>query len=129
MPSIKRLRSVCHSISHHSVSALSYIYPHLRIACRNAGLKTIEIDLLKPNPLPDCLGEIRPLKLAIPCLREKFLSILTSEGLNESGLKIATLLFDFPEKLDEYCTNCYATIITDDGKKVQKAVNYFGVEI
>jgi len=70
------------------------------MACKNAGLKSIEIDLLK-HPCPDCFREIRPLKLAFPFLREKFLSILISEGLKENDLKIVKLLFDFPGEFDD----------------------------
>jgi hypothetical protein len=129
MPSIKRLRSVCHSIAHHAASGLSYVHPHLARACNNAGLESIAIDLKQEEPCPDAFAEIKPLRLALQALRKKFEEILASEGFALTDLRAGILCFEFPSKTDNYSSNCYACITTNSGRVVRCSVNGVGESI
>lgn len=112
---MKRLRSVCHSIAHHAVSGLSYIHPHLAQACNNAGLVSIVIDLKQEEPCPDAFVRIKPLRLAVQAMRNRFEEILASEGFAPTDLLAATLRFEFPDKMDYCSSNCHACMIANSG--------------
>jgi len=130
MPSIKRLSSVCHSIAHHAVSSLSYVHPHLRQACKRAGLDSITIDLMREQPCPDQFLSIEPLRLSLKALQEKFKGILKAEGFTINEIEAIELRFEFTEEFpDYYCSNCYARLVSRTGKVYEHAVNYFGETI
>lgn len=130
MTSEKRLSSVCHSIAHHAVSALSYLHPHLRQACRAAGEYSAQIDLLSPNPCPENLRGNQPLQIALMSLQERFAQILQSEGFSLDELQKALLFFEFPaEYKDDYCSNCHAALQASSGKEFLHAVNCMGASI
>jgi hypothetical protein len=130
MPSIKRLSSVCHSIAHHAVSGLSYVHPHLRQACKAIGIDTITIDLMREQPCPDRFLNIEPLRMSLKALQDKFEEILTSEGFTKNEIGEINLKFEFTEEfLDDYCSNCYARLVSKNGKVFERAVNYMGKTI
>lgn len=130
MPSIKRLSSVCHSIAHHAVSGLSYVHPHLRQACKAVGIDTITIDLTREQPCPAQFLSIDPLRLSLKALQEKFKGILKSEGFTTNEIDVIELRFEFTEEFpDDYCSNCYARLVSSTGKVYEHAVNYFGETI
>ena len=79
MPSQKRLKSVIQSIAHHSASGLSFIHPHLGKACKKNDLPSVQIDLLADNPCPEIFRKIKPLRLSLSGLSNKFNEILESE--------------------------------------------------
>jgi hypothetical protein len=130
MPSIKRFSSVCHSIAHHAVSSLSYVHPHLRQACKAIGIDTITIDLMQDQPCPDRFLNIEPLRLSLKALQGKFKEILTSEGFTTNEIMTIELRFEFTEEFpDDYCSNCYARLISKNGRVFERAVNYMGQTI
>ncbi len=127
MPSNKRLNSVCHSIAHHAVSALSYIHPHLRQACNSSRMSCALIDLNTNEPCPDVFKHIEPLQLSLSALRKKFITILTAEGFNLSDIKSIYLMFYFTDEFpDDYCSICDAEIMSVNGKKYLYVVDYMG---
>lgn len=130
MPSIKKLSSVCHSIAHHAVSGLSYVHPHLRQACKAKGIDTITIDLMREQPCPDSFMNIEPLRLSLKALQNKFYEILQSEGFSTNEIVAIKLRFEFTEEFsDDYCSNCYARLVSRTGKNFDRAVNYMGQTI
>lgn len=128
MPSNKRLNSVCHSIAHHAVSALSYLHPHLRQACNTIGVPCARVSLKEKNPCPEVFRHIEPLQLSILALREKFESILMSEGFTLAEIDSVDLTFYFtPEFPDDYCSICDSEIVSVTGKKYRYVVDYMGI--
>lgn len=127
MASIKRLSSVCHSTAHHAVSGLSYVHPHVLLACKEAGLDKLEIDLLSADPCPSIFRENEPLYKSLFVLQRKFFNILGSEGLSVSALSKAQLEFrQDTYRSSNYCAVCRVTLVSKAGRIYEKAVNYFG---
>ncbi|MHC4757336.1 MAG: hypothetical protein ACYTE8_01640 [Planctomycetota bacterium] len=125
MTSQKRLKSVIHSIAHHSVSGLSYIHPHLGKACKESGMASVNIDLLAANPCPDKFRNIKPLQLSLNCLSDKFNEILKKEGFEVTDLESVILKFHI-NNINDYCTICYASIISKEGRKYEYKVDWVG---
>jgi len=127
MASRKRLRSVCHSIAHHSVSGLSFVHPHVLRACRAAGLKQMRIQLLDTEPCPEPFRPIEPLRLSLRSLREKLEHILASEGFALTDLRNAEVRFEAdPTQCDDHCSICLASLAPLAGDPVQCKVDYLG---
>jgi hypothetical protein len=131
MPSIKRLRSVCHSIAHHAVSSVSFIHPHLRKACKAIGIESVSIYLLEEQPCPERFLNIEPLRLALLSLRDRFQEILVSGGFAILDIEAIDLKFEFPKEYpDDYCSNCNARLASKkSGQVFEYAVNYMGQAI
>jgi hypothetical protein len=124
---IKRLRSVCHSIAHHAVSGLSYVHPHLLATIRSSGLDHLTIDLLDSEPCPEPFRSLEPLLLSLRGLKNKFETILASEGMAPSELSVASLTFTHdPACKDDHCSVCHAVLAPLGGRGVEYAVNYMG---
>jgi len=130
MPSQNLLSSIAHNIAHHAVSGLSYVHPHLKTTLVEAGLSSISIDLLKPDPTPSQLQPNTPLAQALNGLKSKFVEILHAEGLVLSAIRSAILVFDFPPNYtDNYCSDCHVFLVSTTGKSFNQAVNYLGRSI
>jgi len=127
MATQKRLSSVCHSTAHHAVSGLSYLHPHLRQACRLAGLSSATVDLLEESPYPRNVAHLQPLFLALAALKVKFTEILNSEGFTVNDLQSATLRFEFePQFKDDFSSNCFAQLVSMNGKAYEHFVDHLG---
>jgi hypothetical protein len=127
MASLKRLKSVCHSIGHHATSGLSFVNPHLSRACKAIGLESAEINLLDVEPYPKNVEKTEPLRKALLSLKEKFEKILNAEGFAVHDLESVKLQFRFPSKYkDDYCCDCYVFLIHKSGKAFSRGVNYVG---
>lgn len=96
MPSQRSLAGISHDIAHHAGSSMSWLHPHLYKACVVAGVREATIDLMEPVSYPDGLPLVRPLHFALAALREKFLSLLTANGLGLADLRSAHLRVQFP---------------------------------
>jgi hypothetical protein len=127
MPSRKRLKSVCHSIAHHSVSGLSYLHPHALRSCRDLGICYLRFSLLSSDPCPLEFSHFGPLRSALRTLSDTFREILGSEGFTPDSLTSATMLI-LPDNqcLDDHCTTAHCEITTTDGAHYESAVNYMG---
>ncbi len=56
--------------------------------------------------------------------------ILKAEGFTTDVIEAIELRFEFTEELpDDYCSNCYARLVSRTGKAFEHAVNYFGETI
>lgn len=129
MPSAKRLNSVCHSVAHHAVSGLSYIHPHVLATCRSAGVEQMDIDLLDREPCPPQFRDIEPLRLSLRALREKFESVLASEGFSIADLSRAQLTFSRDSAFsDDYCSVCRAKLTSKAGRDYEHLVDCLGRE-
>jgi hypothetical protein len=53
----KTLRGVAHDIAHHAQDGLSWVHPHLFLACHDAGVTSAEFELLEKSPYPSGLSE------------------------------------------------------------------------
>ena len=126
MPSSKRINSVAHSTAHHAVSGLCYVNPHLRAACTRVGKKSCSINLLAKEPCPHDFQQFEPIRLSIGALKNKFLEILSAEGFGVEDLSEATLIYEFPQFMDDYCSNCAVRLKTVSGYSAMRAVDYFG---
>lgn len=126
MPRRKRLRSVCHSIAHHAVSGLSYIHPHVLRACHDANIDSMQVNLLDVDPCPTQFKGIKPLRLSLRGLREKFEDILVAESFSISDFTLAKLCFTADPGKDDYCSICHATLKCIDQEPVECIVNYLG---
>ncbi len=126
MPSQKRLASIAHSAAHHAVSGLCYVIPHLRKACSKLGRRACRINLLAEIPCPPEFRGIEPIRLSISALKEKFIEIANSEGFSAKDFKEVILVYEFPEILDEYSSNCRVSIVNNSDVIVTRAVDHLG---
>lgn len=127
---IKRLRSVCHSIAHHAVSGLSYVHPHALAAVRVAGVGSLTVNLLDPEPCPEQFRNSEPLLLSLRGLKGKLETILASESMALSELNVASLTFTpDPTCKDDHCTVCHAVLAAPESSAVECTVNYLGETI
>jgi hypothetical protein len=120
----KRLRSVIHSTAHHGVSGLSFLHPHAGEACRNAGIHTIAVDLLKPGFIPPISNTTKELKLSSEALRNKFANLLCAEGIEPSTIVQGFAQFAFHN--DIWPSTCYVQVVTTEGKMLEVAVDSIG---
>jgi hypothetical protein len=127
--SIKRLRSVCHSIAQHATSSMSCVQPHLGQECRAAGLATVSVDLLAERPYPPGLGENMYLGTALGSLKKRFERILAAEGIQSEQLREAHLRFTFPYTSDDFSSCCFALLTTLEGRSVRSAADSRGRKI
>ncbi|GIU39942.1 hypothetical protein TUM3794_16630 [Shewanella colwelliana] len=127
MASHKRLSSVVQSIAHHSVSALSYVHPHLSEACEKIGLDSMSVILLAGNECPSEFLGNQPLTLGLRHLSETLANLLIKEGFDPKEIKLAKLTFEFQHgKLDHYCSTCTAELTSPAGSIYRSRVNYLG---
>ncbi len=127
MPSCKRMNSVCHSIAHHATSGCSFVHPHLRRACKAIGVACVMVDLKAKEPCPEVFRHIKPLRLSLLSLRERFESILAAEGFTPADVRSADLMFYFTaESPGDYCSICDAEIVSAAGQKYRYVVDYLG---
>ena len=124
--STKRLRSVCHSLAHHTVSGLSWLHPHLAQACRAGHQRVAHIDLLAASPYPTGASEMQPLRLALQALRARLEQILASEGMALRDLATAAVAIEFTSDDDDYCTTCHAFLALPASHLVSYAVDVRG---
>ena len=124
--STKRLRSVCHSLAHHTVSGLSWLHPHLAQACRGGHQPVAHIDLLSASPYPTGASELQPLRLALRALRDRLEQLLISEGMTLKDLTTASLAVEFYSDRDDYSSTCHAFLATPTGPLVSYAVDVRG---
>ena len=127
MASGKHLNSVCQSIAHHAVSGLSYVHPHVLSTCRTTGVGQMTIELLDPDPCPAQFRGVEPLRLSLRGLREKFESILDSEGFSFADLSSAELTFRPDSRFhDDHCSFCHAKLTSKAGRTYEHLVDYVG---
>jgi hypothetical protein len=115
MSNLDRLNGVAHDIGHHAQSGLSWLYPHLGEACRDAGVLVAAVDLVHDAPYPEDLPERRPLALALCAMRGKLASILERHGFALEDLVEARLEFTFPPGYGDYCSyQVRSTLVSRD---------------
>ena len=124
MPSTKRLRSVVHSIAHHSVSGLCYVHPHLGQACKETGTDRATINLLDSEPISLIEKTSPEIGLAAPGLREMFSRILRSEEMDQSDLSEALITFIFNRS--RWPSGCYVQVTSIEGRAIEVAVDSLG---
>jgi hypothetical protein len=90
------LNGVAHDIAHHAQSGLSWLYPHLGNACRQAGVLTASVELMEQEPYPPSLPMSEPLALALSALRQTLVTMLKKHGFELGDLTSARLEFTFP---------------------------------
>jgi hypothetical protein len=127
MASAKHINGLCHNIAHHAVSGLSFINPHILAASRAAGVDYIAVNLLDSNPCPPQFWQIKPLRLSLRTLREKFEHMLEGVGFSVADLNEAQLIFcrAYPDA-DDYCAMCHAKITLKTGCHFEHLVDYLG---
>jgi len=87
------------------------------------------VDLLDPELCPPQFREIKPLRLSLPALREKFEQMLESVGFGVADLGEAQLTFRRASPdANDYCPICHATITSKAGCHFEHLVDYLGKE-
>ena len=124
MTNIKRLRSVIQSTAHHAMSGLCNIHPHLGKVCKSIGVVKISVNLLEPGFEPSLVKISNELRLSTNALREKFSTLLKAEKNNVENLRKAYALFSFYQ--DSWPSSCYIEIYTQEGKRLEVAVDSIG---
>ncbi len=124
MLSMKRLRSVVHSIAHHSVSGLCYVHPHLGRACQEFGLDRSEINLLNESAKSRFEESSSEIAGGANALREKFTTILRSEMISPGDLSEARALFFFAQ--DGWPNGCHVRVVSTSGRSMDVAVDQLG---
>ena len=125
MPSTKRLRSVTHSIAHHSVSGLCYVHPHLGTICKEHSYREISVNLIAPGFNPELKNISRELELSTHALRELFCGVLESEKMNIAELTSAEAIFFFYE--GRWPSASVVRIITNENKEIECCVDSSGM--
>jgi len=116
MPTRRALTGVAHNIAHHAQSGLSYLHPHLFEACRDAGRRAAELELLQPVPYPNGLPPRKPLQLAVGALQDKFWEILEREQFSRDAVASVHLYLQFPAFGGDGSTcSVRATVVAADG--------------
>jgi hypothetical protein len=126
MLSQKRISSIAQSIAHHAVSGVCSVNPHLRKACTDLRRHTCEIDLLAEVPCPPEYSDVDPIRFSISALKEKFIAIASSEGFSIKDFREVLLIYEFPEFLDDYSSNCRVRIVSNSNYVVDRAVDQLG---
>ncbi len=124
MTSIKRLRSVIQSTAHHAVSGLCYVHPHLGEWCKELGINSTGVDLLKPGFELESPSITKELELSTNALREKFYELLAVENILASEITGAYATFSFLR--GTWPTSCYIKVVTVEGKIAEIAVDSSG---
>ncbi|MCW9096628.1 MAG: hypothetical protein OQJ93_04500 [Ignavibacteriaceae bacterium] len=106
------------------MSGLCNVHPHLGKACKNIGIQKISVNLLEPGFEPSLLKITRELQLSTYALREKFSELLKVEKINIENIMKAYALFSFYK--DSWPSSCYIEIFTQEGKKLEIAVDSIG---
>ena len=120
----KRARSVIHSIAHHGVSALSWLHPRLGEECANQNLEYIVINLLEAAVSTNGFAASEETKSAINSLKETFLKIAASEGIDITELAEATIKFGFEK--GKWPSICVAKMNDKNNISVSVKVDGFG---
>ena len=121
---VKRSRSVIHSLSHHAVSALSWLRPRLGKECSNQSVTEISFDLLNRNVLNKKIVVSNETKTAFDTLSITFERIALAEGVLLSQLTEASLSFGFSKNNWPYYCICTCTSLS--GKTLEIKVDMFG---
>ncbi len=124
MTSIKRLRSVIQSTAHHAASGLCYVHPHLGEKCKELGIRSIGVNLLKPGFDAELPSITKELELSTNALREKFHELLVVEKIPASEIQSGYATFNFIR--GSWPISCHIEVVTIEGKKEEVAVDSSG---
>lgn len=124
MLSTKRLRSVTHSIAHHSVSGLCYVHPHLGSICKKHGYREVSVNLLTQEFKPELKNISRELELSTKALREFFRGVLESEKMSIVELNSAKAIFYFYKS--HWPSASVVSVMTNENKKIECCVDSSG---
>lgn len=124
MPSIKRCRSVAHSIGHHAISGLCYIHPHLGHFCLEFKLDSASVDLINPGSSEYAQDWPEPLKLASRALADTFSLLLDKEKIERNYIGYAEILFQFGKR--RWPRSCVVRLRLIDGKSIEWALDEMG---
>ena len=125
MLSVKRLRSVTHSIAHHSASFLSYLHPELFHVARTLAISEPVVDLKSSDPCPKAFRKSVALRTAFKNLQRTFLKILSAENGDFNQLESAVLKFS-RFSADGTWLDCTATLALKGEKELSVTVDSVG---
>jgi hypothetical protein len=127
MPSEKRYKSICHSLTQHAVSGLSNLTPRIPRTIREQGLSFLRVNLIGETLCPENLELPISLYLTLTSLKQKFEEIIIKDGLSIDDVKEMMLVFELCKMLpDDSCLDCHATLTTKSGKVFQTNINSLG---
>jgi hypothetical protein len=120
MPSRKHLKGAAYDIMHHAVSSMSWLHPHIAQTCREAGLASLTLDLMRESPLPPDVRAEQPCVLATQALHRTFVSLLQKLSFTLADVSSATLKFTASRHArDDYTLPCRSELVTADGRRYE----------
>jgi len=123
--STKRLRSVVHSITHHGMSGLCFLHPHLGVVCKEHEWNEVAVDLLGAVAVPQLPNPSPELALSSDAFQAKFRQLLESEGIPIADLSSAVSVFQF-ELSRRWPHACFTRVATVSGVQVEDVVGQDG---
>jgi hypothetical protein len=99
-------------------------------ALRTQNTSIAAFDLMQRDVCPPALESYPYLSRGLKSLQARFVEILEREGFTLSARQGATVLFKFDQnRLDDFCCECHAKLVTLNGREYMAAVNYLGKSI
>ena len=127
MPQSALMNGVTHDIAHHAQSGLSWLYPHLGEACRDAGVLVTSVDLVDGQPYPRGLQYKEPLALALVSMRQMLAAILEKHGFDFTELTTAQLEFTFPTGYGDGSLYSVRSTLVYRGRTFERLLPIIGV--
>lgn len=122
MARLATLNGVAHDLAQHAQSGLSWLYPHLGEACREADVLTADVELVSEEPYPARLPERQPLRLAFGALKTTLFAILAKHGFDPSDIESARLEFTFPVGYGDGSLYQVRSVLSSRGRSFERTL-------
>ena len=106
------------------MSGLCYVTEHLGVFCEARDLDRATVDLLKGTVVTSDRIIAEPLRLSADALGNRFVEILTAEGIEVSDLRSVTIEFHF--KKWAWPLGCHIRLETTNGVSLEDTSEEFG---
>ncbi len=116
-----KIENIIQFTAQYAVSGLCFLHPHLGEQCHNAGVETININLLGPGFDPKLTNITNELKLSADALRNKFKENLAVESVSVAAIRFAFIEFSFLD--DQFPATCHIETVTTTGEKIEFKLN------
>ena len=100
------------------------MHDHLGIFCEARSLDRAAIDLLSGELITSSDFVVEPLQLSTKALHDRFIEILSSEGIPQSELLSATIEFRYRKWA--WPVGCYIRVETSDGVVIEDTADEMG---
>jgi hypothetical protein len=101
------------------------VHPHLGEHCKANGLDQIAVDLLQDRFDPPVAEPKRAIVLSVAALRQKFVELLSSEGIESADIVRAVVVFFF-RRSDRWPAGCHIEVEKQGGVVVRDTLDFSG---